>query len=236
MSSSAQQASKKQRKCHEVTHVLVIDVEATGQNLVQNWMPEFGAVVSQIGCTSFDGSFYACLQQPDNTEWDLLTKREFWDNPDHGKDGKTPRALLSERQASNVQETPREAMKRFCDWCTEQKNNVRKAGGKMLVFFDTAGFDASWINYYLSKYGKDCSNINQLFGDYSPARDIDSFKFGMARQLKVWGSENVALEAIGESELPDWVTSHEHNHNPLSDAKHIAAQCSFFLDACLEDQ
>lgn len=238
--STDKQPKKKQRPSHEVTHILVIDVETTGQNAVQNWMPEFAGVVWAIGAEEPVDSFYRVLKCPEGRTWCPVTKREFWEDAEKGHNGKTPMQLYEERRsaAGSEEANPDDAMAEFVAWAQQHERDVKKAGGKIIVVFDTAGFDATWMNVYLGQSSQrtDCGSINYLFGQYRPTRDIDSFKFGMGRQLKVWGSEGVGLRAVGASikGFPDWVEKHAHNHHPLSDAHNIAAQASFFLSKCTQ--
>ena len=233
---STDSVSKTVRPDRTVTYILAIDVETTGPNVLQHWMPEFGAVLWKIGEKEPANKFYACLAQPHGTDWDATTLSEFWNNESKGKDGKTPMELYKQRVAKTYQTPHGDAMALFVKWARDIESSMQK-GEKVLIVTDTAAFDTTWMNVYLartvSKHG--CDSLNYLFGKYRPTRDIDAFKFGMGKHMKVWGSEQVALSSIdGIDEFPEWVTKHAHNHNPVSDAKNIAAQTAFFLSHCQE--
>lgn len=223
----SEQPQKKAKSGRAITHVLAIDVETTGGNVLKNWMPEFAAVFWRIGDRMPTATFYRCLAQPADTEWSPATLAQFWNNLDSGFDGKTPLEALRERQATHTPlADPVHAMDQFVAWARALED-AKAVDEEIIIVSDTTGFDAQWLSVYLARAGYDA--LETLFGQYRPLRDTNSFYFGMGRKMRKWGSEGVALAALGLTELPDWVKQFAHNHDPLSDANEIAATASFIL-------
>lgn len=219
--------AKKSR--HEATHVIAIDVETTGPNVVTNYMTDFGASCWKIGETNPIATFYTALQQPPGTKWDELTSKEFWDNPAKGVNGVPPRVDLEKRLAGNVLLTPEAGMHRFVLWARELHQGLGD-GELIIVISDTADFDSTFINYYLGRYvGETCPSLTRLFNEYRPTRDIDSFYHGTGFRLARWDAEASAMQALDVKELPSWVTAYESAHNPLADANVIGAKASYLL-------
>lgn len=214
----------------KVTHVIALDVESTGMNLIEHWMPEFGASLWRIGEAKPQQTFYRLLEQPAGTGWCAKTKAEFWDNPDKGYDKKmAPMVHFQARCSASTAVSPKDAMNNFIDWVQAIGKECTTNGWNVIIITDTAAYDTAWINYYLSKYTSErCAYLGDIFGEYRPTRDISAFYFGVGRCLKKHGSTELALEKIG-ADAPMWVTSWEHNHHPLSDANSIGAMASFIL-------
>ncbi len=72
---------------------------------------------------------------------------------------------------------------------------AKAAGEEIIIVSDTTGFDAQWLSVYLARAGYDA--LETLLGQYRPLRDTNSFYFGVGRKMHKWGSEGVALEALG---------------------------------------
>lgn len=223
----SEQPQKKAKMGRSITHVLAIDVEASGGNVLENWMPEFAAAFWRIGDQKPTATFYRCLAQPAGCTWSPQSMVQFWTNLDKGFDGKTPLEALRDRQAMHEPlADPVQAMHDFVAWARGLEA-AKAADEEIILATDTTGFDLSWIAVYLARAGYD--GPESLFGQYRPARDTNSFYFGMGRKMRKWGSEGVALEALGLTELPAWVKQYAHNHDPQSDANEIAATASYIL-------
>jgi hypothetical protein len=224
---SEQPPAKKAKSGRAITHVLAIDVETSGGNVLNNFMPEFAAAFWRIGDRTPTATFYRCLAQPAGCEWSPDTMAQFWTNLEKGFDGKTPLEALRERQTVHAPlADPIVAMHDFVAWARGLEA-AKAADEEIIIVSDTTGFDAQWISVYLARAGYDA--LETLMGQYRPLRDTNSFYFGMGRKMRKWGSEGVALEALGLTELPDWVKAYAHNHDPQSDANEIAATASFIL-------
>jgi hypothetical protein len=220
-------APKKVKVTDEITHILVIDVETTGPNVVKNFMPEFGVSFWKIGDQRPLDSRHFSLMQPENTEWDPKTKEEFWDNPLKGVDKKTPPMVnFKQRQLDFPPRSIALAMDQFvlfarlCDVA---------AKGQMIIVVDTADFDTTEMNYYLAMW-TNVPSLTLLFGSYRSVRDIDSFYYGVGGFLKFWGAEEVAQRGIGIVAFPAWVEEFRATHNPKDDAEYIGAKASYVLD------
>lgn len=223
----SEQAPKKKKMGRAITHLLAIDVEATGDNVLEHWMPEFAGAYWRVGDQAPLQTFYRCLEAPPNTSWNPETRAQFWENKEKGFDGKTPLEALEERQkAAGTLCDPIEAMHQFVAWM--RVIEAAKADDEeVIIVFDTTGFDAAWMAVYLARAGY--GGLETIFGQYRPLRDTNSFYFGIGGKMRKWGSEGVALDALGIKELPAWVLQYAHNHDPLSDANEIAAVASFIL-------
>jgi hypothetical protein len=221
-----EQEPKKKKMGRAITHVVAIDVEATGGNVLEHWMPEFAGSLWRVGDQSPSKTFYRCLEAPPGTTWCPATREQFWENKEKGFDGKTPLEALTERQKASKLCDPIEAMHEFVAWMRVIEAS-KADDDEVMIVFDTTGFDAAWMAVYLARAGY--AGLETIFGQYRPLRDTNSFYFGMGWNMRKWGSEGVALEALGVKELPQWVTQYAHNHDPQSDANEIGAVASFIL-------
>lgn len=218
----------------DIDCVISFDVEVTGMNLVKHWMPELGASFWRIGDKQPTKTFYRAIEQPPLTSWCPKTLSQFWNNPEKGE-GKVvaPIVAYNKRRAAATIHSPAAAMSDFVDWVREIARDCEKNGLKVLLISDTDLFDKSWVNYYLSMYCEDkCEYLGDIFGKYTPTRDISAFYFGIGRRLQKHGSVETALSAFGETETPEWVKAYAHNHDPLSDANSIGAAASYILSKC----
>lgn len=219
-------ARKKIKVLDEITHILVVDIETTGPNVTRHYMPEFGVSFWKIGDTKPLAERHYTLQQPENTEWDAQTLDEFWNNPARGEDKKTPpMAALKQRLLDYPPRHMFSVMQLFVDFA-EECDEVAK--GKVVVVFDTAEFDSTFLNFYLATWTK-VPSLTRLFGSYRSTRDIDSFYYGVGGYLKFWGAEEVALSGMNVKAFPDWVNEFKATHNPLDDANFIGAKASYVL-------
>lgn len=205
-------------------YLLAIDVEASGRNVETNFMPAFGACVVDVEEKRVVNEFLAYLEQPPGTEWEQRCLDEFWNNANYGKDGKTQMQLLVEARERHGTEPCEAAIRRFVDWAQSMSKRYKD---ELLVVSDTAAFDTTWMNVYLSKYNRpnQCVSLLYLTGEYRPVRDVSSFYHGAAGRLQAWGGAKRVMERVqGSNEWPAWVTAVEADHNPLNDAKHIGLQ------------
>lgn len=213
----------------EATHVIAVDVETSGPNLKKNFMPEFSASFLKIGQKTPIGTFYRLLKQPEGREWSQKTLAEFWNKPDAENNNIPPIIGFLEREQREEKVDLAEAMDAFVDWIRECQKEVEAAKGLLLIITDTSGFDVKWIDYYLSHYSTKADSLDEALGYYQPTRDISSFMLGVGRKLKAFKSSETAFNVLGTNKEECWGTSFAHNHDPQSDANHIAATASFVL-------
>lgn len=219
-------------KQRAITHIIAIDIEATGPNTYANFMPEMAASFWRIGDTEPLDTFYAYIAQPQGTEWDEKCRVEFWTNPAKGQNGVTPLSAMNKRQLTAEVKSPERAMRQFVSWAQRSKEMLGRED-TVIVITDTNEFDTAFLNVYLGRHCAElCPNLNVLFGEYRSTRDIDAFYYGMGWQLKKWGAEETALGALNEKALPDWVLAYKATHNPLDDANAIGATASYLLSRC----
>lgn len=215
----------------EVTHILAYDVEATGQGS-KHHMIEIGAVLWKVGDREPVDTFYAFMGL--EGKWCDRTKAEFWDNPEKGKDGKTPLEALKARLADTPVSTREAAANAFVEWARKCNDT---ADSNVVLISDTAGFDYLQLANLL----EECTSVDEkaaypacypwsplyVFGKYRPTRDMSSFLMGAGGVLVKWSSKRELLKQTGP--MPKWVTDFEHSHHPLDDAKSIAATMSWAL-------
>lgn len=233
MSTTADKKYLQTMSSQPVKYIIAYDVEATGQSSTHH-MVELGAVFWKVGEETPRDTFYAYLGL--DGEWCERTKREFWDNTDQRKDGKTPLQALKERLDAEApkQQTEEEVANAFVKWARERNKEVE---GDVILVSDTGGFDYLRLSILLEKCTgvakdadyPDCFPMGPLylFGKYRPTRDTSSFMMGAGGALLKWSSKERLLGAIGE--IPKWVTDFDHSHHPLDDACSIAATFSWVL-------
>lgn len=227
---TAPEVADKKPKLAPITDVIAVDVETSGPNLVKHFMPEFAGELITIGEQEPRESFYRALQQPNNTGWSSETLKSFWEKPD--ADGVKPITAFDERRKTNKIHDCYTAMDEFVDWVREMDAAVSAKGGRLLIVTDTAGFDVAWIDTYLSRYSSKATSLGDILGRYQPTRDISSFMLGVSGAIQTGNSVEAAIQALGLSSEANWGAKFAHNHDPASDAKHIAATASFILSNC----
>lgn len=232
----------------DITHVLAIDVEAAGPNVIRHFMPEFGAAIFKIGEWQKPlSTFYRALEQKNSgLDWDVATLAEYWHNPDkgiacYGDGGRVISTLtqfdaLEARRRLHGTVPANKAAREFVAWARSM-NDTLGDDERMIVVTDTGAFDTVWINVMLGRADKeepaiDCAGLNYLFGKYRPVRDLSSLYFGMAHRFARWGSERAALDKLGLPDFPDQVKAFAHDHNPLNDALSIGASAAYLLSYC----
>jgi hypothetical protein len=207
-----------------MSYYLAIDVEASGGSHTRNFVPCLGAALVDVKGLKVMDTFFAFLEQPENTEWDDRSLREFWLKKDNiGWYGDILRALKDPAKARPVRET----MLEFVMWARAW---VAKLGFEnVVVISDTAGFDAGWFDHLLPAP----HTMLYLLGDYKPVRDVSSWYMGIARctpETSLWGSFKRAHIALGLGEvLPTF--EYVHDHRPDNDAAHIGLCAAYIANA-----
>ena len=213
----------------QATDLICVDVEGSGPNVKHHFMPEYAAVHIKIGSDTPLDTFYRSLAAPPGTDWSAETLATFWAKPDK-KTGIAPITAFNERRiAFPPIQVKDDTMNEFVDWVRTRNEIVKAEGGVLIIVTDTAGYDTKWIDTYLSHYSTKASALDEILGYYQPTRDISSFYIGLGRSLQVGGSRKAALRALGLESANDWGNRYAHNHDPASDAKHIAASASYVL-------
>jgi len=224
-----------------LTHIICLDVETTGQSPRSADMVELAACVWRIGdAKPADRKYY--FFGLDKARWCPVTWDEFWNNPDKGKDGKSPVKRLRERlRDDQVPTTPLgQAAVDFTVWAREWHD---RTDGKLIVLTDTSGFDYAFVTDMLARVvalPSDLENtalplsLNYLFGKYQPVRDINSWYMGLGGSLQKWGCRDRMAAQLGV-DWPAWVLAWEHDHNPQNDAASIAAKAVYVLSLGLEE-
>ena len=188
-----------------IKYYLGIDVETTGQFLSKNAM-------IGIGCAIFSGessepiaTFERYLKVPEGRDWELRCKTEFWD--------KIPERL----------EEPKVVMRDFVVWLDQYGD---KYGNELIILSDTAGFDYSWIDLYLSLY-TDRANIYYNGSSYRRIWDTNSaYHDALLMNTGKYEEWNLEKKLDCQNEI------YSNDHNPLTDAKNIALNYIKFIEAC----
>ena len=179
-----------------MTHLLAIDVEASGQGLRTNFMTCLGsALISPEGKVL--GTFSSYLKQPENCVWEQRCIDEFWSKyPELFEE--TKKRVADAREASEV-------MSSFKKWVLDITKDK-----KTLIVFDTSGFDQAFIDYNLGD-----TSCMYLLGHYEAPFDISSYMLGVA-EAPFDNSSKKSFCKAKAVEIPKWPV--EHDHNPVNDA------------------
>ena len=220
-----------------LTHVLAFDVEASGQTPLTGDLLEFAGCLWEIGAKSPAAEIHFVLTINPEKRCHR-TFEEFWNNPEKGKDGKSPLELWRARiKAENLTPTdPLEAAVKLVAWA---RKIYDEHDGRVAIITDTSGFDWSFMSDLLARVKKlpegpeEGNNLplslNYLFGKkYQPVRDMNSFYMGAGGSFQKWGARDCMLEKLA-FEFPDWVKAFEHDHDPRNDARSIAVMASYVL-------
>lgn len=208
-----------------MSHYLAIDVEATGENYINNFMPCFGACIVDVKEQKVVDKFLVYFKNSNQKEksWDKRCLKEFWlkeENKTIYKD------MLQKMENEGISEQI--GMSNFIKWVLKNSKKCEK----LVVITDTGGFDVGWLNYYLSRYITEYdTSMNYITGKYQPIRDMSSFYMGIGKctpNMSLWGSEKMALKGLGIKKLPKFEV--EHDHNPQNDAITIGLTAAFFAN------
>lgn len=210
-------------------YVISVDVETTGPDPSVHNLLSFAAVVMDVESKEVKSSMKVHIrQEPADLVWDESTKT-FWDTIPEQRDG-----ILATIAWDNLSVRLEKAMHDFRDLCLE----ANKIDPQVPIIFDTAGFDASFINKALSVCG--LRMLTLMFGenDYRPILDTTSYHrgiAGMSYKDGIWGNEKAACEALGQ---PDLLASNPYkaNHDPLVDACSIAWEHCTLMQAVKKAQ
>ncbi len=179
-------------------YILSIDVETSGKGLKKHFMTCIGAALIKCDTSEVVDSFESYLRQPHDRCWEQRCIDEFWSKfPDLFE--KTKNEILKAPPIDIV-------MNNFIDWVLKVTENK-----KCVIVFDTAGFDQSWVDYYMGH-----TSCQYIMGYYRPTRDISSYMLGFAK-LGVHGRDSEkSIENISGKKFPLWNVNHDHN--PSNDA------------------
>jgi hypothetical protein len=122
-------------------------------------------------------------------------------------------------------------MERFYKWINQDRPKVYL--DSMIIVTDTAGFDASFVNFYLSK--AKLPSINFLIGgEYRISLDSHSFCLGVGLQRPVdgvWGSAKAAVNRLNIPEGNLKENPFPYDHNPVNDAANSCWEFMFVINA-----
>lgn len=188
--------------------VIAVDIETSGPSVTFNDMTCFAAVAIEYPSGKELGSFLTYIKpvtgqirySPETLKW-WQSQEAAWEKMKTGVEKKGKSA--------------NEAMGDFVDWMSEYKDNS-------VVVFDTASFDASFINTYLGYTS--VPSIDYIHGEYKPCFDTSSFHRGVARlgwEAGPWGNDTAAGKAMGIDDV-DKACPFDNSHDPLDDARRIA--------------
>lgn len=206
------------------TLILVIDVQSTGDDCLTNEMPCFGAAIVNLTTNMLieSKSFYIHPLNGDKFQWSQKTLDEFWNTPANIE---MKNSMLL--KVNTIGTHYKDAMNTFYAWV---RGHTRDRSA--VVFYDTAGFDATFMNVYMSR--SNLPSMQTLFGSFVPTRDSSSVHAGVARLLPsdgLWGMERAALAGIHAD--PDLIKKNPYaaNHDPLSDVLGIAWEIMLIVNA-----
>jgi hypothetical protein len=215
-------------------YYLVVDVETTGQNYVDNDMLSFGACVINAKNGEIVWTFKVFIKPRCPTHLNDITgsfdmkavdarfeKRcnvEFWEKNEEMK--KVKMELLKNCEEKGY--TGMGAMSAFHYAVNALPYPILR---NMCILTDTSGFDIGWMDYYLSLARLPSMNYI-IGGEYRPTFCTTSLLFGYGihyLQDGLWGSEKGVCRMLG-IDFDDFENAnpYKHDHDPLNDARHIA--------------
>lgn len=195
-----------------------IDIEATGQFLTKNAMIAFGCTLMNEKSEEVD-NFVGFMKVPEGRGWETRCVEEFW-----SKQQETLKYI------EDRSEEPEKVMLNFAEWL--DKIDL-KYGSEMVVLSDNGGYDYAWIDTYLSEfttrpsiyYRLKCINTEKEYG-FRRTWDTNSVYHG-ALTIKRKGEY---VQWSLEKELGCQNDKWNNDHNPLNDARNIAANYIMFTD------
>ena len=190
-----------QTRSRKKQYVLVVDVETTGQNRFQHWMPCFAAaLVDEAGASPKDAQFLCYLEQPAGKTWDEACLRNFWRNKNYAVDGLLLYDRLQLEADQHKRWQPEAAMGRFQAWL----ERIVLRYPSVQLASDNAAFDIGWLDHYLQLYCAKATSLSYFAGEWRPILDVRSFAEGKGRSWRSAGSDR--------------------DHNPLHDAIQIGQE------------
>lgn len=199
---------------------VVIDIETTGPNHVDNRMLAFGAALGDAATGKIVDTFEVYLHIPhDELEknWNERTYSEFWSRPDMIA---TRDAIIAKCTNKETSTDANQAMRRFYRWLNDRSDAQID---RMVIFTDTTAFDTYFMNVYLANAR--VPTLDFILGDkYKPLRDSSSFHAGVGHLLpheSMWGAESAALTKLGLKPTIMDQNPHKADHTPANDAMSI---------------
>lgn len=199
---------------------VVIDIETTGPNHVQNRMLCFGAAIGDAATGKIIDTFERYIHIPAeelSRSWDLRTFEEFWSRPDMIA---TRDAIIARCEDANKSDIASSAMIAFYNWLNNRNSDEID---RMVILTDTAAFDTYFMNVYLA-HARVSTLEFILGGKYKPTRDSSSFHAGVGHLLpheSMWGAESAALTKLGLKPSIMEQNPHKADHTPKHDAMSI---------------
>lgn len=216
----------------KITHYVAFDLEVSGRS--PKWH-DLMAIAGHVATDKVGGTvcptFEAYLGDEDNFRYEKGCKEGFWDKVVDGHDGKTKMDLYLERKKEKGKiYTIKEAMSAVIAW-VEQIQSMLKDDERAILVSD-AMFDYIWLSYHLAETqpADGCVTIEYLIdAEFRVAHGADSFNCGVGGDIREYGTEQIALEALGLTEFPDTVEPLDPCHDPLKDAKRTSEIAAFIV-------
>ena len=202
-------------------YYFAFDVETTGQFLDKNAMVAFGCTVMDQEMHEVD-SFSAFMSIPKGKVWEDRCVSEFW--------SKNQEAL---EYIKGKMTDAREEMQRFVEWMDAID---LKYETNMVVLTDNPSYDVAWLNHYIGLY----TDRHCLYYMLAPKDKWENGErcYWFRRIVDTNAVYNGALTIMNphtehvwglEDKLEIQNTKWENDHDPLNDARNIAANYILFL-------
>lgn len=205
-----------------MTHIIALDIEASGQNVWENDVLAIGGAVVSVCEGTIVSSFFAVHESVSTIpsppailpRWDPATFTGFWMNPEKGA-GQMPITRLQALAASTTPATHAEMANALAAWLRNAFSRFPDA----VIVVDTVSFDTTFLNVLLARY-TDMDNLLYARGKYRVVRDLTSWAYGLTGRSFArakGGAVDQACARLGITP-PD---SSMHDHNPMHDAVYI---------------
>lgn len=211
-----------------------LDVETSGQDLIDNGMVELGARSLINNQRYLLGGFNQLIELPETCHWEKACIETFWNSNENLK-------IKMSKIKNKIGTMPPElVMKGFIKWCKEfiLRGCANQQVNRIKFISDNCSFDVSWINYYLSKYAQHYP-LHVFYDRYwSAVIDTSSYAFGVSKlsyesvneiiERNNYFSEDQACRK--QLNIPITIKpTTNHDHSAVNDATYIGEEHSIHM-------
>lgn len=200
-------------------HALAFDVETTGPVYALHSMVAIGGVVMRVVDKTVLSQIRIIMRIEKGHGFSARCKRVYWNN---WKKYPVNQRLLREIKKEGGE--PKKGIQRFAKWLDQQEETWEK----LVLITDNSAFDAGWISHYFWKYLQRLPMCYR-FGkesNYRPMLQSNHLRRGLVLDDGTPGQWRGDLRMFGL----DSPAEEKKDHDPLNDAKWIAASYADYLN------
>lgn len=220
--------SVKAAETKDIELIVSIDVETLGPNIHRNIITEIGYAIIRVSDGVVVDLYATFIPYREGTTSDQRCLGSFWLKRDDT--GGFPLLRRLEESMQGIRQAPHHAMSALVKRLRHFTN-----GKKVQLITDTAGFDASWINYYLpipAEGSEDPPSVDFLFLDengrtyYNPPLQVTPFFKGVGWRYPTSSPFLSACMALG---IPPRSFGVKHDHHAENDALLLGLRYMYIL-------